>query len=1560
MTTTIKRNLTCLCIIAALAAIQGCGKYNFLGKKATPLRIEEVEPPIDPETPGSPGTPEKPGGGKIILKPVDGLHPIFSAPLGTPIPAYAMGVVDADPNGFTATEDWDGDGVLNDLEVMSSPMVADYPRVVTRVTTPITMELRKSEIITKENYTEMIDSSDTKQTISNSMENKHYTQMNKKTTPYVTKESQSTDNANAYSYGASSSMEVDYSVTMAVPIIGALDVESGSVGTSMSTKTSSSQNKSFSAKFAQSTMSEKTVFQDVDYVDNLDRNGIELKDETIQNMATNYRKSEKTKDSYDVGPNAGYVRAGLYIKNDTVNMPVRISNVICTLSFRTAGGAILPVKTFRLRNDDYSAFEQEIYGGEELGPYTIEIPGLNTFEVKQALANGYMPQITVVSYDMDRVEDSNYNPGVDNLKIVENTAKARTALIKIIGTNTREIYRVAAFDVEEDGTISPGISLKKALFNIYADKIGKGETWESDKNSRVLTVPDTGLKWKEGFVSDPASSGDYAYSTNKRGNSWRLFETYVKSYVDENNTVRKIETIKRIGPMTAYNPFDILDNTSYNPNEFLEREELLKMKYWIILHNGRYFEGDINDPIWAGERYEIVCMDIRDFNEYFKAFSFTPVQSREYFSINTRWNSLSNEGEFARAKYLGRLVKSDVVHLEINLSESRFLFEGIETSREPVGIFSAVNLESGGKANQWYGFNYTLQKGDPEPEGIPGQFSHYAEGGFNNIKVTINESRNAREYEIKIKVKGAEDRTAKTVRVTADELRANNNEVFINRETTGVNGEKIGFIEGKLLSSGGLEYVVNVTAMGKLHGVDVSTPSMLNSSGAIVNDETVALVYNVASGTEPGGAGGFTFSAAGMADNTVYVRIGDANYTEYFNITVVGPYNYDYNGLKSPLNDETAPSRNFTAHRGLNRIKLDNPAGEVRDDGVYKVFVKGYNNNNFTENPLMPRAASNEFAYVTLSYDRYAAQRVCKPRLSTGLFKINAIDLEVNFNDGNGWYRLKLDPGDAGDREQVEDKRVIDCRFNSYVDYDTQRFHIFFKPPTGVYDEYSRLFAGNHDVFAGGREAVDVYIRTPAETKYRDTFWLKNQGAELFSEELNYIVMPTTVNPIVGAVTPNVFLADYWTKSDMTDASNVEHTLSSKKVPSGSLFYDDLEIGFKDSGLQNYFFSPVEYRNYEIRASLVENLPQQQNYVVDPPRFFASGGAGQIDVVNIESQFATYYEVYYKLVNPSHDQSEPLIARDENPLNWESVRIDEGEHINWLGLRDITIPINSTNQYYIIAVIGYNMYGRSEAAYFDGYDGITMAGDTDNRGKVASVFVYSNQTPPVPVFTADVNVANDRQIVVNNVHASGALRYIIQWKESQEGWSDASSYDTYAGGEMVTGACNYTITQHRGRPLKAWKTYNIRAQVVTLNGNGGEYSAQANVTTGTVADFGSPLLNLVNTDCTTWWGSTCHSNLFLSGLTVPEGTSRYTVTGVFDQYITNGLTIERTFTFEINSNSEMIYPGLLTSGRGPIVGDAFNGHTMWINARFTVTAYSEGDQRSSSRYYDLRWDAPAE
>ncbi|MBP7902478.1 MAG: hypothetical protein KA015_06645, partial [Spirochaetes bacterium] len=650
------KRISCI-LFASFLIFSACSSGNRDGDRtliADPL--EDPKEPVKPGTPDKPDDPDKPAV----------LNGIFLNKLGSVIQSSDLSKIPADETGRRVSEDYDGDGIPNDDEITTNPFVAEYPKVVTRISTPITMEIRISSSSVSENHIETIEDSGVTSTLTNSMEDRQYSQMNKKTTPYVVKESSSDSESNSESWGESSSVTDSFSGGVSFTGIGGGE-------SSVSHTESDSYNEAFAKSFAKSSSSEKTVFEDVEYADNLDRSGVAFTDETVEKVTRNARKSEILKNTDSIGPNAGIVRASLFLKNESVNFPARIKNVKCTLTFKTPAGKFLPIKTFILRNEDYSMFEQDIYGNEELGPYAVEVSGLNTKEVTNALKNGYIPQICVVSYDIVRVADSNYNPGVDNLKIVEENAKGRTAYIKISAEGMRENYRVCAFDVDSSGNISPGISLKKALFNILKSRVGRGEDWLLDNNRQGLTVLDNNLKWK---ASSPNAS-IHTLSSNTTGNSWREFETYIKSYQDDYGQTKYIETIKRIGEVIKYNPFDKKDNPSYDPNDLLNESEIKKTKYWYILHNGKYFEGDINDPIWAGDRYEIVCYDIDDFTSHFASYNFTPIQSQEKMFFDTRWNSKSNSEDFSRAVYFGKVYRDDKVMIEIDLAESRFLFNNL-------------------------------------------------------------------------------------------------------------------------------------------------------------------------------------------------------------------------------------------------------------------------------------------------------------------------------------------------------------------------------------------------------------------------------------------------------------------------------------------------------------------------------------------------------------------------------------------------------------------------------------------------------------------------------------------------------------------------------------------------------------------------------------------------------------------------------------------------------------------------------------------------------------------
>ena len=118
--------------------------------------------------------------------------------------------------------------------------------------------------------------------------------------------------------------------------------------------------------------------------------------------------------------------------------------------------------------------------------------------------------------------------------------------------------------------MTPGISLKKALFNIFRSPLKGGETWEHDALGHDLTVPREGLWWVEGG-SGTGKDGRhvYSYSNNMAGNDWDYFATEVKKSEDEYGRPVYLETIKRIGNerdafgnyiTQKYNPFDDKDN----------------------------------------------------------------------------------------------------------------------------------------------------------------------------------------------------------------------------------------------------------------------------------------------------------------------------------------------------------------------------------------------------------------------------------------------------------------------------------------------------------------------------------------------------------------------------------------------------------------------------------------------------------------------------------------------------------------------------------------------------------------------------------------------------------------------------------------------------------------------------------------------------------------------------------------------------------------------------------------------------------------------------------------
>lgn len=1238
----------------------GCGKTNFLGQKFTPLKIEKVN--MDDLNTGNGFT-----GGEAVndgntgynaaglcqdLDPdsKNGLYPLFSGVPGVPVSMKSMSAISPDPSGMNALNDYDGDGIPNDQELLaefSNPYVADYPRITTRIDTPVTMTIVVSETDTSQNLSEQVSDSDVKNTIANSMEAKQYNQLNKKTTPYVTKNSDSWSEKNAGSYGYSH--ELGYKVGVKVSAVVTVETE-------LESNTKMSRNASWDLEQSRSTMSERTVFDDINYVDNLNRNGTEFKNDKVEKISKNFRQSNISKEDFVVGPNAGVVKAGLWITNESRNQPVRISNVTCTLSFLTPSGKSLPVKTFRLRNDDYSEFDQEIGGGEDKGPYAVVIDSINTYDMKNALRNGYTPQITVVNYDMNRVEDSPYNPGVDNLKMVEETVKKRTAVIKIIGNGTREFYRVPAFEVDEDGVVTPGVSLKKALFHIYASRIGSGESWDIDEQGNVSTVNDQCTKWKAGFIPDPDKPGEYRYGTNVTGNSWRMFSTYVKRYIvvdrDASGKIvekeKRIETIERIGQLKKYNPFNLADNPGYDPNEPLSSDEFVKMKYWIILHNGQYFDGDINDPIWAGERYEIVLFDARDFNDHYETFAYTPlqnntnqdltsgsssqdfiqysaIQSYSDFTLNTMWNNYFTQHELDRARYLGKITRGDVVKLEVELDEFRSLFDVNQPGREFDQPVSVRNVN--GKV--WHKFNYTFDSGATLPAGQLGTFTSEVWGGCNSITLWINNASNAQYYTVSFWRQGELEANAKVAKISLDEINENNGYITLNRQSRDMQGNPV----GELVPA---NFRVKVRACGRAYNVPVTRVSDKGIQTVTVQD--------------PAGNGWpapYSISANGY-ENGVNVVINQSDNAEFYLIDVYGPYNYG-NG-NGEVDGYQIPKVTFKAHAGTNLLPITKPddssmghAAPLTDDeknfavpGVYRVAVYAANRNSLDAegNPDQTKivAAQGDPSAVMVDYNRYQDQKSLVPKVQVEEFSPKDVDFEVNFNDGSGWFRLKLSDDDTG-----QEDRVIDCRYTTNFVMDKNRVTIYFTPPTGSQGPQNRVY----DVFRGGADEVTVYLRTVAKPEYRDSLWLKPNANPNFNPGGSRCV---NINSLVNNL-PEFDPMRYWIINPNTDSTMIENFNSGgsrahSSLPSlGGVPSGDFGAVARN-GKTDFFFSPMKKLTYNVSASIsnadVEHMMAGLTHV-DNPQYRPLGGERKIMLSHLDSQYGNLYKISWVVKNNPND-----------------------------------------------------------------------------------------------------------------------------------------------------------------------------------------------------------------------------------------------------------------------------------------------------------------------------------
>ncbi|TGL50824.1 hypothetical protein EHQ61_08575 [Leptospira wolffii] len=605
------------------------------------------------------------------------LHDLFSLTPGSWVSIQSLGGA-IDPTGTTVENDFDGDGILNSKETTTNVWVADYPRIEATIMPPVTMkiEILQSTQTANDEIISEINSDDFESAKNDGSEKIHQNELNLKTVQYQEQFSNTT------SFGLGNSSSANYGASY------------GGFGLDYGTSGSNNWN------FSNSTSKTVTKWADKPFKNNIDSDAWRLKSDSSSLKARKYRGEKNTKinSTSKVDPNAGYIRAALYIKNLSTNMPVKLRNILCSLMFETGTGDLIPVQSFRLRNDDYSLFEIEVYGGSSFGPYVVELSGLNTKEIEAAIASGYNPKVFVVDYEMTHVADSNYRSNLlnysgDNLKIVEENAKGRTGLIRIFGNNIRELFRVAAFDAVGDlndpcrpGTltnISPGISLRKALDRISC----------------------SGLE---------ITYGDFVLDLSEIAPSLKEPRVHVKG-------------IKSIGPLQ--NTIPCIDEThtgsdgvSYTacvqiPVSKWTDEQIANAGVWVIYSKGKYYhlteywkDGNnvrtfdpenapkavpmvkgVDSLLWAGDYIDIVYISAKDYLAQQIDYSKNPLTTTKQFSLNTAWDS-SSLGIHpyypdTASVYLGEAGFGEKIEIKIQLDKTQYLNPNFGTP-ESAGVFT--------------------------------------------------------------------------------------------------------------------------------------------------------------------------------------------------------------------------------------------------------------------------------------------------------------------------------------------------------------------------------------------------------------------------------------------------------------------------------------------------------------------------------------------------------------------------------------------------------------------------------------------------------------------------------------------------------------------------------------------------------------------------------------------------------------------------------------------------------------------------------------------------------
>lgn len=670
--------VACLARIVAFASllilsISCSGRGDVDLSKATPLTAEPVASGPAAGLDPNPGTP----------------HSLFSL---TPGKWYSFNVLGGviDPVGTTLEQDFDGDGINNGNERTSNIWVADYPVIESEIAPPVTMKI---EILKTTNQsTSTIDTnltSDNFESRKNEGSEKfHQDEVNVKTI----NNGSTTDTSSS-----SSTKEVKASVS------------AGAFGLSASVSAKSSSTSSSSNTTVRQT------FEDRPFVNNIDRAALSTKADAAEKKARDYRgeKREAKKNDYVTKSDGGIVRAALYIKNRSINMPVKLSNILCSLVFETSTGSLIPMESFRLRNDDFSLFEAEIYGNSEFGPYVIELKNLNTVEIENALALGYTPKIFIVDYKMAHVQDSNYRTSLgvnfagDNLKIIEENAKGRTALLKLIYPDYRNMFRIVAYDSKFTSTgtdicnpdhidvtspqaVSPGLAMTKYLQRLKCSGID-------------------------------VQFDHYIYDFTGVPNTFTYPRVYTYAVKSVNGRSVTAPCTSSLTGTIGYNELTGLPITQNNVCVIkvadLTEQQLDSLSLWVMFNNGKYsksgdvakrtngdeitFDGvpltgcsqqvapcgipvlkGVNSTVWAGDNYDLVYMRLVDFLSRQRTFGKNPLEAGTTLSFNTKWDlaqldpNQTGVNPFdpeVKSIYLGKAGLGDQVQITFNLKDTTFL-----------------------------------------------------------------------------------------------------------------------------------------------------------------------------------------------------------------------------------------------------------------------------------------------------------------------------------------------------------------------------------------------------------------------------------------------------------------------------------------------------------------------------------------------------------------------------------------------------------------------------------------------------------------------------------------------------------------------------------------------------------------------------------------------------------------------------------------------------------------------------------------------------------------------